>query len=109
MHAFRSFAAVLVSAVFVSSAPSIAEAWPERTVRIIVPLPAGSGSDIAARWCAERLTVRWGKPVIVENRQGSDGIPAVMGVVSARDNHTFLASSPSIRSSMRNCPTTCAI
>jgi tripartite-type tricarboxylate transporter receptor subunit TctC len=92
VHAFRSLAAALVSVVFVSSAPSTAEAWPERTVRIIVPLPAGSGSDIAARWCAERLTVRWGKPVIVENRQGSDGIPAVMGVVSARDNHTFLFS-----------------
>ena len=59
---------------------------------IIVPLPAGSGTDIAARWCAERLAVRWGKPVIVENRQGSDGIPAVMGVVGARDNHTFLFS-----------------
>ena len=92
MHAFRSFAAALVSAVFVSSAPPTAEAWPERTVRIIVPLPAGSGTDIAARWCAERLAVRWGKPVIVENRQGSDGIPAVMGVVGARDNHTFLFS-----------------
>ncbi len=52
----------------------------------------GSGTDIAARWCAERLAARWGKPVIVENRQGSDAIPAVMSVVGARDNHSFLFS-----------------
>ena len=92
MHAFHPLAATLVAALAMSPAPSIAEAWPQRTVRIIVPLPAGSGTDIAARWCAERLAARWGKPVIVENRQGSDGIPAVMGVIGARDNHTFLFS-----------------
>jgi tripartite-type tricarboxylate transporter receptor subunit TctC len=92
MHAFRRLAVTLVAALTLSLAPATAEAWPERTVRVIVPLPAGSGTDIAARWCAERLAVRWGKPVIVENRQGSDGIPAVMGVVGARDNHTFLFS-----------------
>jgi len=75
-----------------SPALATAEEWPQRTVRVIVPLPAGSGTDIAARWCAERLAARWGKPVIVENRQGSDGIPAVTGVLGARDNHTFLFS-----------------
>jgi tripartite-type tricarboxylate transporter receptor subunit TctC len=92
MHAFHLVAAALVAALALSPAPAIAEAWPQRTVRVIVPLPAGSGTDIAARWCAERLAARWGKPVIVENRQGSDGIPAVTGVIGARDNHTFLFS-----------------
>jgi tripartite-type tricarboxylate transporter receptor subunit TctC len=92
MNAFQSVAAAVVTVMFMSSAPSSATAWPDRTVRIIVPLPPGSGTDIAARWCAERLAVRWGKPVIVENRQGGDGIPAVTGVIGARDNHTFLFS-----------------
>lgn len=92
MRASQALPAALLTAAFVLSAPPTAEAWPERTVRIIVPLPAGAGSDIAARWCAERLAARWGKPVIVENRQGGDGIPAVMGVITARDNHTFLFS-----------------
>jgi len=92
MHAFHILAAALLAGLALSPAPATAEAWPQRTVRIIVPLPAGSGTDIAARWCAERLAVRWGKPVVVENRQGSDGIPAVTGVIGARDNHTFLFS-----------------
>jgi tripartite-type tricarboxylate transporter receptor subunit TctC len=92
MHAFHLLAAALVAALALSPALATAEAWPQRTVRVIVPLPAGSGTDIAARWCAERLAARWGKPVIVENRQGSDGIPAVTGVIGARDNHTFLFS-----------------
>ena len=69
-----------------------AQAWPQRTVRIIVPLPPGAGTDIAARLFAERLSARWGQPVVVENRQGADGIPAVAGFVSAHDNHTLLFS-----------------
>lgn len=92
MHALHTLATVLLTALALSPTPLTAEAWPQRTVRVIVPLPAGSPTDIAARWCAERLAARWGKPVIVENRQGSDAIPAVMSVVSARDNHTFLFS-----------------
>jgi tripartite-type tricarboxylate transporter receptor subunit TctC len=92
MHLLPTLAAALVAALAVGPAPSNAEPWPQRTVRIIVPLPAGSSTDIAVRWCADRLAARWGKPVIVENRQGSDAIPAVMSVVGARDNHTFLFS-----------------
>jgi tripartite-type tricarboxylate transporter receptor subunit TctC len=91
IHALAAtFAAAIAAAL--SPAPSVAEAWPQRTVRIIVPLPPGSSTDIVARDCAERLTARWGKPVVVENRPGGDGIPAVMGVVGARDGHTLLFS-----------------
>lgn len=92
MRAFRTIAMAVAAFLALSPRPSAAEAWPQRTVRIIVPLPAGSSTDIAARWCAEHLAARWGKPVIVENRQGSDAIPAVMSVIGARDNHTFLFS-----------------
>jgi tripartite-type tricarboxylate transporter receptor subunit TctC len=69
---------------------SPAQPWPQKTVRLIIPLPPGSGSDISARLLAERLTERWGQPVVVENRQGADGIPAVTSFLSARDNHTLL-------------------
>ena len=75
-----------------STAPSRCQSWPQRTVRFIVPLPPGSGTDLSARLLAERLTERWGQPVVVENRQGADGIPAVTSFLTARDNHTLLLS-----------------
>ena len=74
-------------------AQSQTQTWPQRTVRFIVPLPPGSGMDLTARVIAERLQAKWGQPVVVENRQGADGIPAVTSFLSARDdNHTFLFS-----------------
>jgi tripartite-type tricarboxylate transporter receptor subunit TctC len=75
-----------------ASAQTTPAAWPQKTVRFIVPLPPGSGMDLSARLAAERLAERWGQPVVVENRQGADGIPAVTAFLSARDNHTFLFS-----------------
>jgi tripartite-type tricarboxylate transporter receptor subunit TctC len=70
------------------SLPAAAQSWPQRNVRIIIPLPPGTGSDIAARLLAEHLAKRWGQPVVVENRQGGDGIPAVTAFLVARDGHT---------------------
>jgi tripartite-type tricarboxylate transporter receptor subunit TctC len=75
-----------------STAPSLCQTWPQKTVRFIVPLPPGSGTDLSARLLAERLTERWGQPVVVDNRQGADGIPAVTSFLTARDNHTLLLS-----------------
>jgi tripartite-type tricarboxylate transporter receptor subunit TctC len=74
------------------SSPAAVPPWPQKTVRLIVPLPPGSGMDLSARLAAERLAERWGQPVVVENRQGADGILAVTAFLSARDEHTFLFS-----------------
>ena len=71
-------------------APTQAPAWPQRTVRLITPLGPGSGMDIAARTFAEKLSQRWGQAVVVENRQGADGIPAVQSMMSDRDNHSLI-------------------
>lgn len=75
-----------------TSFPMPLQTWPQRAVRIVIPLPPGSGTDLAGRLLAERLGERWGQPVVVENRQGADGIPAISSFLSARDNHTFLLS-----------------
>src|SRR5262245_34878798 len=90
----RSVAAIvgLLAACVVWSTPSHAQGWPQKIVRFIVPLPPGSGMDLSARRLAEKRTERWGQPVVVENRQGADGIPAVTALLSTRDNHTFLLS-----------------
>src|SRR5580693_1645420 len=67
-----------------------AQNWPQRVVRFIVPLGPGSGSDIGARLFADRLSARWGKPVVIENRPGGDAIVAITAFVSAHDDHTLL-------------------
>ena len=71
---------------------ALAQSWPQRTVKLIIPLPPGTGTDIAGRLLAERLAGRWGQPVVVENKQGGDGIPAVTAFLAARDTHTLLLS-----------------
>lgn len=64
--------------------------WPQRTVRFIVSLGPGSGSDISARLFADRLTGRWKQPVVVENRPGGDGVVAINAFIGARDDHILL-------------------
>jgi tripartite-type tricarboxylate transporter receptor subunit TctC len=88
----RSIAAtaLLVGAIFCWSAAVVASDWPHRTVRLIVPVPAGSASDFSARLFAERLSQRWGQPVIVENRPGADGVIGVSAFLGTDDDHTLL-------------------
>ncbi len=64
--------------------------WPQRNVRLIVPLGPGSGADIGARLFADKLAARWGKPVVVENRPGGDAIVAITAFTGAHDDHTLL-------------------
>jgi tripartite-type tricarboxylate transporter receptor subunit TctC len=78
--------------VFVSAEAALAQSWPTRPVRIVVPLPAGSAVDVASRLWAERLTQKWGQGVVVENRQGADGVLAVNSFLTARDDHQLLVS-----------------
>ncbi len=67
--------------------------WPQRPVRFIVPFGPGAGADIGARLLAERLLARWGgKPVVIENRPGGDGLVAIQAFLTANDDHTFLFS-----------------
>jgi tripartite-type tricarboxylate transporter receptor subunit TctC len=91
MCAFIRLAALLL-ALAIAAPPAFAQTWPQRTVRLMVPLPPGSGTDIVGRLLAERLSQRWGQPVVVENRQGGDGIPAVTAFLAARDTHILLLS-----------------
>jgi tripartite-type tricarboxylate transporter receptor subunit TctC len=85
---------VLAAALTVATSlpHALAQSWPERAVKLIIPLPPGSGTDIAGRLLAERLAERWGQPVVVENKQGGDGIPAVTAFLAAHDTHTLLLS-----------------
>lgn len=86
-----AFAAIVLWALAIWSAASAAEPWPQRTVRVILPLPAGTATDVAARLFAQGLSARWGHPVVVENRPGADGITAVTAFLGS-DDHTLLLS-----------------
>lgn len=79
-------------ALVLSAAPIAAQSWPQRAVKFILPLGAGSGADIGARLIGEKLAVRWGQPVVVENRPGGDGVVAINAFVSAHDDHVLLLS-----------------
>src|SRR5712691_10145762 len=66
------------------------QAWPQRTVKFIIPLGPGSGVDITARVFADKLSAKWGQPVVVENRPGGDAFIAITSVTSAHDDHVLL-------------------
>jgi len=72
------------------SCAQAAEPWPTKTVRFIVPTPAGSSVDIVARLVADKLGGMIGQAVIVDNRPGAGGTIGVDAVVNAHDGHTFL-------------------
>jgi tripartite-type tricarboxylate transporter receptor subunit TctC len=83
--------AIALAATLAIGAPALAaDDWPQRPVRFILPLGAGSGSDIGARLFADRLSAKWGRPVVVENRPGGDGFVAINAFIGARDDHTLL-------------------
>jgi tripartite-type tricarboxylate transporter receptor subunit TctC len=92
MPALFAFALGLIASAPLPSAPSAEQAWPQRPVKFIVPLGAGSGVDIGTRLIGERLSARWGQPVVIENRPGGDGIVAISTFVGAHDDHVLLAS-----------------
>jgi tripartite-type tricarboxylate transporter receptor subunit TctC len=72
--------------------PLMGQTWPQRPVKFIVTLGAGSGVDFGTRLLGDRLSKRWGQPVVIENRPGGDAVVAVSAVIGANDDHTLLAS-----------------
>ena len=84
----------LVAACFTSQ-PAASQSWPTRPVKLILPLGPGSGTDTIARLFADRLATKWGKPVVIENRPGGDGIIAIQAFLGANDDHTLLFTATS--------------
>src|SRR5258706_2760938 len=69
---------------------ALAQGYPQRPVRVIVPYPPGSGTDIVARLLGQKLTESWGQPVVVENRPGAGAIVGVEAPArAAPDGYTI--------------------
>ncbi len=93
--------ALLLSTLLLSTLPGQAHAaaagsYPERTVRVAIPMAPGGPVDLTARMVAQRLSARLGQPVIVENRAGAGGAIAPTFVAnSPPDGHVLLFMSKS--------------
>jgi tripartite-type tricarboxylate transporter receptor subunit TctC len=92
----RSLRVASIACLVLWSAAAAAQGYPEKPVRMIVPFPAGGGSDTAGRAIAERLSERLGQPVVVENRVGAAGsIGAELASRAPADGYTLLLGSTS--------------
>jgi tripartite-type tricarboxylate transporter receptor subunit TctC len=86
------FATAVLLSVFTLSTANAQSAWPQRPVKLVIPLGPGAGVDITARLLGERLAQKWGQGVVVENRPGGDGVVALSSFVGGNDDHTLLMS-----------------
>lgn len=86
-------ASAMSSVVLVLGRPSFAAGWPERSVTIVVPFPAGGSNDVIARMFAQVFSQKFGKPFVVENRAGANGNIGANAVARATpDGYTLLLS-----------------
>jgi len=83
-------AAAVIAAGQLTHAQAQSQAWPQRPVRFIIPLGPGSGVDITARLLGDKLSAKWGQPVVIENRPGGDSFLAITAVTGAHDDHVLL-------------------
>ena len=72
------------------------QGYPNKTIRIVVPYPAGGGIDLISRAIGNQLSQRWGQPVVIENKPGSGTIVAAEGVAKAApDGYTLMVTTDS--------------
>jgi tripartite-type tricarboxylate transporter receptor subunit TctC len=92
--AHRGFAlAAFLAAAGLAGAPAGAQQYPAKTIRLIVPLPPGGGQDLVARAVAERLALRLGQTIVIDNKPGATGnIGTEFVAKSAPDGYTLLLS-----------------
>src|SRR5438128_10055491 len=89
---FRLLVTALSLCALATQAP--AAAYPDHTIKIVVPFAAGGGTDVLARIIAQNLNSKWGQPVVVENQPGASGAIGTRAVMKAApDGYTLLMAS----------------
>lgn len=89
--------ALLVAAyLFAVAATCLAQAYPTKPIRIVIPFAPGGGTDVQTRTVGQKLNERWGQAVIIDNRSGANGnIGAALVAKSAPDGYTLMSTSGS--------------
>ena len=83
-------AALIAPSSFLPSEARAQSRFPSRPVRLIVPFPPGQATDVFARMLAEKLAPVWGQNVVVENKGGGGGVPAMEALrVAPADGYTL--------------------
>ena len=78
------------------STGAAADAWPSKTIKIIIPFAAGGVTDVVIRTISPKLSEALGQPVVIENKGGAGGtLGTAMGAASAPDGYTFIAPAAS--------------
>lgn len=87
----RFFTAALAASLALLAWPAVAQSYPVKPIKIVVPFPAGGTSDVLARLIGQKMTESWGQPVVVENKPGSSGNLGADAVAkSAADGYTLV-------------------
>ncbi|HSW82823.1 MAG TPA: tripartite tricarboxylate transporter substrate-binding protein, partial [Usitatibacter sp.] len=95
----KSILRIIAATLFVSLVPGLAaaQAWPSKSVKLVVPFAAGGATDVVARLLALKLTDAWGQAVVIENRTGAGGnIGADVVAKATPDGYTLLFTSGAI-------------
>lgn len=91
----RSYKAIMTAATILAAGPALSQDYPTDVVTIVVGSSPGGSTDAVARIVANELGKKWGKPVVVENREGAMNTIAAGYVAEAKpDGHTLLMASP---------------
>ena len=81
---------LIAGAIFIAF-PALAETWPTRPIRFIVPCAPGGGGDVVGRIIGQRLSEQLGKPLIIDNRGGAGGtLGCELAAKAAPDGYTLL-------------------
>ncbi len=92
----KTFGALAIAILTLVSGHAVAQDFPSRAVKLIVPYPPGGGVDGLARPLADRLSKMWGQPVVVENKPGASTMLGGADVArAAPDGHTLLFTTDS--------------
>jgi tripartite-type tricarboxylate transporter receptor subunit TctC len=104
----RALNTALAALALLIPAPVLAQSWPDHSIRLVVPFPAGGPTDIIARVVGQAMTEALGQPVVIDNRGGAGGVTGTDQVArAAPDGYTLALSSAgalSISPSLQRMP-----